>query len=202
MKRFVVTSFGLLLAISAASPDCWAVDVNFINGGDFNTAANWSDNMLPTADGDLHFIQDGLTSTFNSAGISVSKLVVSDSSPGTLNMTGGDLTIAALGNDTFSIGRSVGGDGLVDLSGTAKLTTGSADSSFVGERDQGCAPCWPECAGDWDRRLACRASRRKCLRRVRRGRLPRRRGHVSALSLCSWGSMTGMAGCGSAAAGR
>jgi hypothetical protein len=92
---------------------------------------------LPTNDGDTHFIQNSLTSTFNSVGVAVTKLVVSDSSPGTLNLTGGDLTIAGLGNDTFSIGRSVGGDGLVDVSGTAVLTTGSGDSSFVGERDRG-----------------------------------------------------------------
>ncbi len=135
--RIHLTCFGMMLAILAVSPNCWAADVNFINGGDFNTAANWDDNNLPTDDGDIHFVQTGLTSTFNSVGVSVTKLVVSDSSPGTLNITGGDLTIAGAGNDTFSIGRSVGGDGIVDLSGSAVLNTGSGDSSFVGERDRG-----------------------------------------------------------------
>ncbi len=101
-----MTSFGLLLAISAAVPDCWAADVFFINGGDFNTAANWSDGMLPSLDIDNHFIQDGLTSTYSAGTLSLRKLVVSDSSPGTLNMTGGDLTLAG-GGDSFQIGRSL-----------------------------------------------------------------------------------------------
>ncbi len=135
---------GLVMAIVAVHPNCWAVDVNFINGGDFYTAANWDDGNLPSDDGDGHFVQTGLTSTFNSAGVSVTQLIVSDSSPGTLLMTGGDLTIAGAGNDTFSIGRSAGGDGLVELSGTASLTTGSADSSFVGERDKGVLHIGPQ----------------------------------------------------------
>ena len=139
MKNFVVTSFGLLLAISAAGPDCWGADVFFINGGDFNTATNWSDGNLPSLDIDNHFIQDGLTSTYSAGTLSLRKLVVSDVSAGTFNMTGGDLTLAG-GGDSFQIGRSLNSDplspgGLVDLSGTAILRT--TDNSGVGERDKG-----------------------------------------------------------------
>lgn len=137
MFKCIRNGLGLVLAFSLAGSSCPAADVNFINGGDFNTAANWDDGNLPTNDGDFHFIQNSLTSMFHSVGVAVTRLIVSDSSPGTLMLTGGDLTIAGMGNDTFSIGRSVGGDGMVDVGGTAVLTTGSADSSFVGERDRG-----------------------------------------------------------------
>ncbi len=135
LKKFVVTSFGVLLAISAAVSDCWAADVFFTMGGDFNTAANWSDGVLPSLDIDNHFIQDSLTSTYSAGTLSLRKLVVSDSSPGTFNMTGGDLTLAG-GGDSFQIGRSCcGADGLVDLSGTAILRT--TENSAVGDRDKG-----------------------------------------------------------------
>ena len=143
MKNFVVTSFGIMLAVVAASPSCWAADVNFLAGdGNFNTAASWSDGMLPSLDIDNHFIQDGLTATYSAGTVSVRKLVVSDGSPGTLNMTGGDLT-AAGGDDSFQIGRGCcGGDGLVDLSGTAILRT--TGQSGVGERDKGVLHIGPD----------------------------------------------------------
>jgi len=139
MKNPVTTCFGILVAVVAASPNCWAADVNFLAGdGNFTTPASWSDNAVPSDDGDIYFIQDSLTSTFSGGIHSVTKLVVSDGSPGTLNITGGQLTVAGLGNDTFAIGRGCcGADGLVDVSGTAILRTGSADSSFVGQRDKG-----------------------------------------------------------------
>ena len=109
LKKSVVTSVGLLLAISAVQ-DCWAADVFFLNGGDFNTAANWSDGNLPSLDLDNHFIQDGLTSTYSAGTLSLRKLVISDISPGTFNMTGGDLTLAG-GGDSFQIARGCcGGD--------------------------------------------------------------------------------------------
>ncbi len=114
-----------------------AADVNFINGGDFNTPANWSDGLAPGAvPGDNHFVQNGLTATFSGGTVSMGKLIVSDSSPGTLNMTGGDLTVGG-GNESFAIGRSLNGDGAVTLSGGAILRTASGDSSFVGQRDKG-----------------------------------------------------------------
>jgi hypothetical protein len=138
LKRIVVTSLGLLWAVSTPGPS-WAADVFFINGGDFNTAANWSDGMLPSLDIDNHFIQDGLTSTYSAGTLSLRKLVVSDSSAGRLNITGGDLTLAG-GGDSFQIGRSLNADplspgGFVDLSGTAILRT--TENSTIGDRDTG-----------------------------------------------------------------
>ncbi len=115
----------------------WAVDVAFINGGDFNSASNWSDGMLPGAvPGDLHLVQDNLVATYAGGATSMGKLVVSDSSPGTLLMSGGDLTVGG-GNESFVIGRSLNGNGLVELSGGAILRTADGDSSFVGQRDRG-----------------------------------------------------------------
>lgn len=144
LKKLVVTGFGLLLASSAAAPDCWAADVFFIADGDFNTAANWSDGEAPSLDLDVHFIQDGFTSTYSSGTLSIRKLVVSDNSPGTLNMTGGDLTLAG-GGDSFQIGRGCcGGDGMVDLSGNAILRT--TENSGVGERDKGVLHIGPAAA--------------------------------------------------------
>ncbi len=134
LKKFVVTGFGLLLGISAV-PDCWAADVFFISDGDFMTATNWSDGNVPALNLDNHFIQDGLTATYSGGTLSLRKLVVSDNSPGTFNMTGGDLALIG-GGDSFQIARGCcGADGMVDLSGTAILRT--TENSSVGDRDKG-----------------------------------------------------------------
>lgn len=133
----LATIFGMLAVISATSTHCWAADVFFdVNNGDFNTAASWSDDLSPLDDGDFHFIQDSLTSTFSGGSQAVRRLIVSDSSPGTLSMSGGNLTITGAG-ESFAIGRSLNGDGSVDVSGTAILNTADGDSSFVGQRDKG-----------------------------------------------------------------
>src|SRR5688500_14671704 len=109
LKKLGATTFVLLLAISATVPHSRAADVFFINGGDFNTAANWSDGMLPSLDLDNHIIQNALTSTYSAGTLSLRKLVVSDSTAGTFNMTGGDLTLAG-GGDSLQIGRSLNSD--------------------------------------------------------------------------------------------
>jgi len=114
LKKCVVTSVGLLLAISAV-PHCWAADVFFISDGDFMTATNWSDGNVPALNLDNHIIQDGFISTYSAGTLSLRKLVVSDSSPGTFNMTGGDLSLVG-GGDSFQIARGCcGADGLVNL---------------------------------------------------------------------------------------
>jgi hypothetical protein len=135
LKNLIMASLGLLVAISAALPNCWAANVDFITDGDFNDGANWSDGMVPALNLDNRFIQNGLTATYSAGTLSLKNLVVSDSSPGTFNMTGGDLTLAG-GGDSFQIGRGCcGADGLVDLSGTAILRT--TENSSVGDRDKG-----------------------------------------------------------------
>jgi hypothetical protein len=124
-------------AVLAFANRAEAADVAFINGGDFNTATNWSDGNLPGAIADdIHFVQDTLTATYASGTVSMGKLIISDSSPGTLQMSGGDLTVGG-GNESFAIGRSLNGDGLVELTGNAVLRTAAGDSSFVGQRDKG-----------------------------------------------------------------
>src|SRR6185503_21136172 len=114
LEHCVVAGVCVVLASTAVAPDCRAADVFFRNGGDFNTAENWTDGQLPSLDVDNHFIQGGLTANYSGGTLSLRKLVVSDASPGTFNMTGGDLTLAG-GGDSFQIGRGLGADGLVDL---------------------------------------------------------------------------------------
>ena len=137
MKRTVLLAASAALCLVLASDSCWAVDVSLdVNNGDFNTGSSWADDNVPTDDGDFHFIQDNLTATYSSGVASVTRLIVSDSSPGTLTMTGGDLTIAG-GGESFVIGRSLNGNGIVDVGGTATLRTAPGDSGFIGQRDAG-----------------------------------------------------------------
>jgi len=137
MKRIVVTSLGLLLAIAVARPNSWAADVQLISSGDFNIGANWSDGLVPSsADGNVHIIQGGLTATVSSPAGAYRLAVSDDASAGTLNIvSGGDLTAATAGDD-FQVARGCcNANGAVDLIGTAILRT--ANNSTVGDRDQG-----------------------------------------------------------------
>ena len=146
MKRICVTGLGILLLALAPTSHVRAADVNFINGGDFNSAANWDDGMLPGAiPTDDHFVQNGLTALYAGGTVSMGKLIVSDSSPGRLEMSSGDLTVGG-GNESFAIGRSLNGDGVVELSGDAILRTAAGDSSFVGQRDKGLLHIGPSAA--------------------------------------------------------
>jgi hypothetical protein len=108
-------SFGMLLTISAAGPVCRAANVNFQNGGDFNSATNWSDNLPPTLNANVYYIQNNLTATIASGSPSLRDLVVGNDSFGVLNMTGGSLSVLdssqggiELGRERFPSGR--GGD--------------------------------------------------------------------------------------------
>ena len=123
LSSVLLASFGMLLAISAVGPDCRAANVNFQNGGDFNSAANWSDNLPPTLNANVYFVQNNLTATIASGSPSLRDLVVGNDSFGILNMTGGSLSILdssqggiELGRERFPNGR--GGDynnnGVVD----------------------------------------------------------------------------------------
>jgi hypothetical protein len=98
LSTALTMSFGLLLAISAGSADCWAQEI-FFDGGtppgsgtDFHTAVNWSNDMVPSATG-FYLIQDNRTAIFSSGSTSVRELTVSHDSFGRLRMTGGSLTI-------------------------------------------------------------------------------------------------------------
>ena len=155
MKKFVVMSFGLLLAISAVSPNCWALIFQFDGDTDntFLTAANWNEFVtntdgLPGA-GDRAIINDsfvvtyglgaeaGVTTTLGSLIVGADWPVTGDlGTPGTLNMSDGKLIVTG-GGDNFQIGRACcAGDGAMNMTGDAELEIGGSDP-IVGTRGNG-----------------------------------------------------------------
>lgn len=136
----VVAMVAMVLCRSNASAD----DV-FFNGSvseSWHDEDNWDDGVEPSFGDDSYFIQNDLTAVYSVGTSSIRKLVVSDTSPGIFQMTGGDLTVAG-GSDSFQIGRGCcEADGLVELSGTAILRTES--NSGVGERDKGVLHIGPD----------------------------------------------------------
>ncbi len=122
-----------LLVTIAVTSDCSAAVVNFItDNGDFNAGSSWSDGNVPTADFDQHYIQDNLTSNFTVGNTSVFLLAVGDTSKGTLNVSGGNLKVT--GENRFEVGRSVGGEGTVNITGAGILTV---DGAVIGTRSKG-----------------------------------------------------------------
>ena len=158
MTKFVVTSFGLLLAISAAGPNCWAVIYQFDGSVDnaFLTSGNWS--ILPgmTPDpgvpgvGDRAVINNDFVVSYGTAvTTTLGSLIVGADWPvtgdlgrdGTLNMTAGKFIVTG-GGDNFQIARARGaifgdadGDGLMTMT-NAELEIGGSDP-IVGTRDHG-----------------------------------------------------------------
>ena len=125
MKNFVVTSFGILLAIVAASPDCWAAVLSNSMVAQLAWvpislyAENWSDIMLCLTlclALDRHAINDGFVVNvcYTVATTSVASLIVGADcagdagtfgTAGTLNMSDGKLIVTG-GGDSFEIGRA------------------------------------------------------------------------------------------------
>ena len=158
MKRFLVMSFGLLLAISAASPNCWAVIYQFDGSVDnaFLTPNNWSIPPGMTPDpgvpgvGDRAVINNDFVVSYGTAvTTTVGSLIVGADWPvtgelgrdGTLNMTAGKFIVTG-GGDNFQIARARGaifgdadGDGLMTMT-NAELQIGGSDP-IVGTRDHG-----------------------------------------------------------------
>jgi PEP-CTERM motif len=146
MKRIVVTSLGLLLALALAVPNCWAVLAQYTgpNNGDFNTGANWTPAGAPSA-GNNYVINNGAISSFTTnVAVVVNSLTVGADYPvpgdlgtaGTLNMSAGSLEVTGSGV-AFTIARACcSGDGIVNLTGTAALTVDGSDPQ-VGQRDHG-----------------------------------------------------------------
>jgi hypothetical protein len=123
----LIMSFALLLALLAASPDCSAEDsdVYFISDGDFNSAANWDNGLVPSlvitppkTVPNIYGIDDGHAATFSGGTTTVFGLRVGSGAKehypggfgethfGRLTMTGGSLEVigdAAMG--LFGIGR-------------------------------------------------------------------------------------------------
>jgi hypothetical protein len=111
----LLTSFSLLLAISAASTDCWAFGIPFVGdcpncpppnqaSDDFNVPNNW---LVPAAfpsPVETFEIQDDRTAVFSSGSTVLGGLVVSNDSFGRLRMTGGSLTLLNQ-TEALEIGR-------------------------------------------------------------------------------------------------
>ena len=92
-------------------------------GGNWNTAADWSTDVAPVST-DTAYIGAGNTVTFSSGSPTVANLDVD----GTLNVTGGNLSIGSGGmaNDNFNFFSGIlSGSGTLSDSGTAEWTGGT-----------------------------------------------------------------------------
>jgi hypothetical protein len=151
MKNLVVTCFGLLLAMSAASPNYGQTVYQFDGdtNDDFLVAANWND-ILAGPDAvpgplDQAVINDNFVVKYDTAvAINVASLIVGADWPvtgvtgtaGTLNMSAGSIHVNGAGN-AFTIGRACcAGTGVMNMSGDAALTIDGTDPT-VGARDVG-----------------------------------------------------------------
>src|SRR5918995_1182575 len=87
---------GLLIgAACVATQNARAANVQFDGetSTDFTVGTNWADNNPPTADGDVHFVDNGRTADLTGTA-TVSHVVVGDVAVGNLNVNGGTLNIA------------------------------------------------------------------------------------------------------------
>jgi hypothetical protein len=153
MKKLVAMSFGLLLAIVAASPNYGQTLFEFDGGGvpndDFLVAANWNDFLAgpdavpsPLDEARIHsgfVVKYDTAVTTTVSGLKVGSDPAANPGPngtaGTLNMSTGKLVVAGPG-DSFEIGRACcAGDGIVNLTGDAVLEIQGSDP-IVGVRDR------------------------------------------------------------------
>jgi hypothetical protein len=148
MKRLIVVHSAVLLGaawLAATSSQAANIQFDASTSDDFTVATNWADDMPPTADGDVHFVENGLTAQITTGTTTINGLIVGDSSEGTFNMSGGTLNINVTAG--FPQGFSLGGHlsnhtglGTVNLTGgtiNVNLAGGSPDTGFVGERADG-----------------------------------------------------------------
>lgn len=149
MKRLLI---GLIVVIcvtllTTLSSDAANVQFDASTSSDFTVATNWADDNPPAADGDIHFIDNGLTADLTGTA-TVSHVVVGDVAAGTLNVSGGTLNIANIttfpGLAVSSFFSNHTGLGTVNVTngGTINMTTdnpGTAkrDAGFVGDRADG-----------------------------------------------------------------
>jgi hypothetical protein len=114
LSTVLITSFGLLLALSAASPVCWA-QIAFVGdcpgcappntaSADFNLASNWQFPAAFPSTVEIFAIQDNRTAVFSSGNTTLGGLWVSNDSFGRLRMTGGSLTLVN-NTETLEVGR-------------------------------------------------------------------------------------------------
>jgi hypothetical protein len=150
MNRLLLIRLGLLGCAA-----CWmsinsrAANVQFdaSTSSDFTVATNWADDNPPTADGDIHFIDNGLTADLTGTA-TVSHVVVGDVAVGNLNVNGGTLNIANItsfpGLAVSSFFSNHTGLGTVNVTngGTINMVTDNPgvakrDAGFVGDRADG-----------------------------------------------------------------
>jgi hypothetical protein len=150
MKRFLCMAVAILLGIGTGAinrVDAANVQFDASTSSDFAVATNWADDTAPTADGDIHFIDNGLTADLTGTA-TVSHVVVGDVAVGTLNVNGGTLNIANItsfpGLAISSFFSNHTGLGTVNVTngGTINMTTdnpGTAkrDAGFIGDRADG-----------------------------------------------------------------
>lgn len=154
MKKIVVTSFGLLLAVMLAGPSYGQTLYEFDGGGvpndDFLVAANWNDILAgpdavpgPMDEARIHsgfVVRYDTAVTTTLSGLKVGADPATNpgpnGTPGTLNISTGQIVVAGPG-DSFEIGRACcAGDGIVNLTGNAVLEIQGSDP-IVGVRDRG-----------------------------------------------------------------
>jgi hypothetical protein len=147
MKRLRIV-FILLLSVAWRTPtftDAANVQFDASTSSDFTVATNWADDNAPTADGDVHFIENGLTADLTGTA-TVNGVVIGDVSVGTLNVNGGTLNVDVTAGfpQGFSVSGHLGnhtGFGTVNVTNggvvNVNLMGGSPDTGFVGERSDG-----------------------------------------------------------------
>ena len=96
-------------------------------GGDWGNAANWSNNAVPTTS-DVAYIGSAATVTFSESDSSVVASLYVD---GTLNISGGNLTVGSTaGSDNFDLSSgTVDGAGVINVNGTASWSGGTMQGS-------------------------------------------------------------------------
>jgi PEP-CTERM motif len=150
MNRLLTIGSGLLFVLALSVPtSSVAVNVQFDAeaSSDFTVPTNWADNNPPAADGDIHFIDNGLTADLTGTA-TVSHVVVGDVAAGTLNVNGGTLNLANIagfpGLAVSSFFSNHTGLGTVNVTngGTINMVTDNPgvakrDAGFVGDRADG-----------------------------------------------------------------
>jgi hypothetical protein len=150
MKQFLMKGLILLLGVVwfvAAESKAANVQFDASTSSNFTVATNWADDMAPAADGDVHFVDNGLTADLTGTA-TVSHVVVGDVAVGTLNVNGGTLNLANItsfpGLAVSSFFSNHTGLGTVNVTngGTINMTTDNPgvakrDAGFVGDRADG-----------------------------------------------------------------
>jgi hypothetical protein len=147
MKQILLSMVVAIGGVAVKTGQAANVQFDASTSSDFTVATNWADDTALAADGDIHFVDNGLTADLTGT-TTVSHVVVGDVAMGTLNVNGGTLNIANItgfpGLAVSSFFSNHTGLGTVNVTngGTINMTTdnpGTAkrDAGFVGDRADG-----------------------------------------------------------------